>query len=1225
MAENKKDSFTFSDKIKNSKPAFNPFSKRISSKIGNNGKPKKTLFERTRRDAPFFVAAAAALLMLPFLYKYSGSVEDGTIITPGADSVFEPERSGFDPSLEDPSAQIAQLSVRDPLSLIKGWGEPEEAPSVGSFDRDGMDDTYTPPARSYRPQNNYRQQAPAQTRASFNRQAPAPTKVNKLGSSGLNFRGGGGGFGRFGGANLKTAAKTSSAPAPKQGVKPVSLQPLRAAGNPSRSYFGQGSAAQARASRDAMGKANALQALSDAMYDPLKANHTPFGGLGSGDAFGMGGAGKWDPHSEYKGITPWWWDLMKKRDQMEWELWFNLKKKALESLVDMGLKFADGFLSCLMTATDDWSMGSMFGYKAGSGDEPECGNLTAADWDTETYGAFNEANCYRWALQSGRSHEEADDMWDGGNYKTESRGFFGARAECLTGMSWGMGNKFGDPNLREVNNCARFNPGLWNYSAEFTGKAARNSWEKYFYIVARNYVPNLNKDGYDKKAYLLCNHTDKGATTFGGKISSGVGITSFDGKDTPAEDGVDARYSGQYRNKISDRNKWSKAAKKNNKPGNLYRDYANVGVTQEELDSSCVIYVEKTKHGIFNYLDFLREMTKEGGRLYQLAEAQKEKVCGEELKDNPKDCARALFDKLDLYFIASVAMKQKMASGQDGLPQMPMMYSDFENTYLTFKRVRGDRDITDEYWVDPTTEKEMTNESVNNRKLRLDTRTKRKENKIVIGARCFFRKEVSLTCEENTNKAHLSYLVPSAQGDIKVQAEYTSYDGVSSEDGKSHTARASSHSQTVTPDKDGNLVFRNINLVAGSQVGYSRANGDSGDVSSSDDGLPPGMITWRAYRGGEIVATATCDYNNGGSEIPVVQPDPTPTCEDGQTEELIVKVGGQDCPYVRTCKNKAWEKAVPKDPNCGKTTDGDGVVTVVGFRGNISGILGDDPLDVNPRLNEGSDDTACKISEIGKRKLMAIDNDISRFLKLAQKTFNEANEGNNVVLNYQEEDITVANLLDAMSIVGGNIPLNAVCMLGKTIGANSIDGEGNNMFGSFAAFMGPDSSFFPTFKIKKEGQVIKDGRFLGCIDGLGTRNKAFHYGHYNWNHKRLGDQAAQRDRDPFEGVLARGPWKNFPLKPIADAVGFERNTQWDASEGAISSDDSMDRQNRKKYHDAYKNVFQSDGSCGLTGAMSYEGVKEYVQTLCQNSADIKPSNGSSLNRNFRYKADNRAY
>ena len=128
MAENKKDAFTFSDKIKNSKPAFNPFSKRASSKIGNNGKPKKTLFERTRRDAPFFIAALAALLVLPFLYKYSGNIGDGEpVLTPGmSDTVFDPERFDFSPSEEDSSGQISQLVGRDPLSLIKGWGSSSE-------------------------------------------------------------------------------------------------------------------------------------------------------------------------------------------------------------------------------------------------------------------------------------------------------------------------------------------------------------------------------------------------------------------------------------------------------------------------------------------------------------------------------------------------------------------------------------------------------------------------------------------------------------------------------------------------------------------------------------------------------------------------------------------------------------------------------------------------------------------------------------------------------------------------------------------------------------------------------------------------------------------------------------------------------------------------------------------------------------------------------------------
>ena len=56
-----KDSFTFSDKIKNSKPmGSKSFANRVSSKIGSDGKPRQTLFERTRRDAPFFIAASSA-------------------------------------------------------------------------------------------------------------------------------------------------------------------------------------------------------------------------------------------------------------------------------------------------------------------------------------------------------------------------------------------------------------------------------------------------------------------------------------------------------------------------------------------------------------------------------------------------------------------------------------------------------------------------------------------------------------------------------------------------------------------------------------------------------------------------------------------------------------------------------------------------------------------------------------------------------------------------------------------------------------------------------------------------------------------------------------------------------------------------------------------------------------------------------------------------------------
>ena len=115
--EKKKESFTFSDKIKNSKPiASKSFANRISSKIGSDGKPKKTLFERTKRDAPFFIAALVALLLLPFLYKYSGQVNEEPMVTPGSEeSIFDPERYGFDTVTGDPEGQVALFSGRDPL------------------------------------------------------------------------------------------------------------------------------------------------------------------------------------------------------------------------------------------------------------------------------------------------------------------------------------------------------------------------------------------------------------------------------------------------------------------------------------------------------------------------------------------------------------------------------------------------------------------------------------------------------------------------------------------------------------------------------------------------------------------------------------------------------------------------------------------------------------------------------------------------------------------------------------------------------------------------------------------------------------------------------------------------------------------------------------------------------------------------------------------------------
>ena len=458
--EKKKDSFTFSDKIKNSKqPGSKSFANRISSKVGSDGKPKRTLFERTKRDAPFIIAALIALLLLPFLYKYSGQVSEEQIVAPSVeDSAFDPERYGFDTVGGDPEGQIAQLAGRDPLSLIKGFGgveEPESYDSMASFDRSGLEDrSYSDTTEETNTTNIYKRNAPAQTRASFKR---AATKIGKLSSAGLTGRGGGKlGVGMWGGG-LKSAAKRVKAETPKSSPKPVSLQPLTAAGKPSRSYFGQGAAEQARRSKDAMSKANAIQALADAQFKPIEPGK--IGGIAGGDLGGPGGGnGNLERNFAFNGKEPWWWDMMKRRSQMEWEKKFNHKWGWIDFGVKLAQNFLDPFLSCLMTGTDDWSMGNMFGAVAGSGDEDECAGLNEKKWKVQHPGVpFGKDECrefYKYKVEEG-----IKDPWAGGNVAGANMGFVTQRIDCLSnGLGAKLATKwFGKENgsITEADDCAR--------------------------------------------------------------------------------------------------------------------------------------------------------------------------------------------------------------------------------------------------------------------------------------------------------------------------------------------------------------------------------------------------------------------------------------------------------------------------------------------------------------------------------------------------------------------------------------------------------------------------------------------------------------------------------------------------------------------------------------------------------------------------------------------------
>lgn len=511
-----KDSFTFSDKIKNSKPAGSKsFANRISSKIGSDGKPKKTLFERTKRDAPFFIAAIVALLLLPFLYKYSGSVdEDPAMVTPGyEDAIMNPDRSGFDSLAGDPEGQISQLSGRDSMDLIVGFGpkkEDSENLSINnSFQRSGFeDDEYDSSRNSSREYNEknvykYKKQAAPATKAAFQK-----TNINPLRGAGLNSRGGGKlGVGMWGGG-LKQAANKVKAEGPRTSPKPVSLQPLQAAGKPSRSYFGQGAAAEARRSKDAMSKANAAQALRDAQMKPIEPGK--IGGIGGGDFGGPGGGnGNLDRKFAFNGKEPWWWDMMKQRSQMEWEKKFNYKWGWIDFATGLAQKLADGLLSCLITGTDDWSMGKMFGAAAGAGNGAECCGMDEEKFKGAAPGVeFAPKACKGWVT----AHPELKcaTKWVDAKKNSVTLGPISQRLDCLSNGLFSARNKrkAAEGIVEEAKDCLSFYQD-GNYTATVAG-----DYTVYSYVVGvteddwNEYSTKTSDD--DRQNYLTVKYFQKG-------------------------------------------------------------------------------------------------------------------------------------------------------------------------------------------------------------------------------------------------------------------------------------------------------------------------------------------------------------------------------------------------------------------------------------------------------------------------------------------------------------------------------------------------------------------------------------------------------------------------------------------------------------------------------------------------------------------------------------------
>lgn len=1222
--EGKKDSFTFSDKIKNSKPAASKsFANRISSKIGSDGKPKKTLFERTKRDAPFFIAAIAALLLLPFLYKYSGSAgEEPSMVTPGLEGTeFDPTRSGFDTLTGDPENQIAQLSGRDSLSLIKGFGgEPAETsddlPYRSDLERSGFDDDYGSSSNrtSERNETNitrYRKQAAPATRAAFKK-----TNINPLRSAGLTSRGGGKlGVGMWGGG-LKQAANKVQADAPKSSPKPVSLQPLQAVGKPSRSYFGQGAAAEARRSKDAMSKANAVQALRDAQMRAIEPGK--IGGILSGEMGGPGGGnGKLERNFAFNGKEPWWWDMMKQRSQMEWEKKFNYKWGWIDWATGLAQKLADGLLSCVITGTDDWSMGKMFGAPAGVGGGAECCGMNEEKFKGAAPNVeFNPNACKGWVI----AHPEVGctTKWVEAKKNKTSLGPISQRLDCLSnGVFAARKARKASEGLAELGDCNTFYKD-GHYTASYSGK-----YSLYHYIVGvrsadwEKYVNGLDNDRYE---LLHVGYIGKGATF-----------------------SVNPEATGQLMNQkafiplfIESVAVKNKKVKNDNGTVNPTPNPAIFRGEQQiaEYDPMTGLVDKNGYTHELTYKEFLDKLSDGGLRVGNAVNQESSvlmSVKGGKRGKSWETGARCA------YPLAFVSCHDTATAGVDfgdlKTSSNPAAFLSFPNVGKSAAKAASAKDVQKMFRV-----------------------TYRVENRL------------------NANDAPKGYFVQT----IDNTQDYVPEEVLAKNGGREIAAK-----YNIAASGKGAQAVHNAMGDAGDATKSAAVTWEIRQCWNAETPWSFGRTiadgacgrTWNEKAGGVnakdlpgiVVSSATCVYGDEG-EVVSIEPEPETNCKDGETkvqqnsdgcEEQSRCQGGnwtgwtktnsdcvcgdgtvqnlpdepEGCHWQQTCRNNVWVKSMtnPNDPPCKRATPPT-PRTKVSFYTDFTK-MPDQVLSEQARSNPDSQGgtawQTCQIADMSNTTIY-MDQSTVDFLTQAINSYNgqaKETEMNAYAQQIGDNSAMVAQVVDAMRImqtVGKkDVPKDTVCAVGKAIASQSRDPQvtdRTNALGSFLAFIDEDSSFYPTNFYRKEseseGTKYRDYRFYGCAGGKvqkykGTDMSGYHYGLYNWNEEKYGDRNLNgRDREPYSKVLQEGIWKDFPLKALAiknDKLLFTRVNPERLSE---STNKTIDDVNRQQYHKDYQNLLKLGRSCGYgQETMSIADALKYIQVLCKEGAREKPKNG----------------
>lgn len=1196
--DKKKESFTFSDKIKESKQsAPKSFVNRLSSKIGSDGRPRQTLFERTKRDAPFFIAAIVALLLLPFLYKYSGQVnEDASVVTPGyEDAILNPDRSGFD-FTGDPEGQISQLAGRDSMDLIVGFGKKkdeesdesldelyrsglsDEAAAASSYSRDDMDEEVNN-TNIYK----YRKNAPRQTRAAFRR---AATKINNLKGAGLNGRGGGVNIQPWGGG-LKNAAKKVGAERPRTAPKPVSLQPLTAAGKPSRSSFGQGAAAEARRSKDAMSKHNPLQALMDAQMRPVEPHK--IGGIGGGNFGGPGGGnGNLQRAFAFNGKEPWWWDLMKTRSQMEWERHFNRKWKYIDALDDIIL----GLARCLITGNSDGDPDTFIGTGGGSVTKAPtcCGkkkNKIAGLIKQQTGLDFGKEGCNNYKTMVELAGGKCPGGWDEGHGGGEARlGFFGARWACLGGLA----GKYtaGDLALNEMSDC--YDLVNKHYQVNPSGQARK--WHTYVYIVARNYLPETSKAKLDEKAPrgYLC--TDEDFLGIGKRASSGVqanGLNKeFDGKESGDE---------RYRKTSS---------RRLNKERNLTEDMYERN--PEDINNGCVIYLQKGD--TLNWKNF---ETTTIDRFRSLLRKQ-----GLRAGEDIEVLARNAFNQLDLMFVESFSADSKLGGvwldgprNRDAV-QLPMTYWRFHDAYIRHKRT-------------------ATNEDYSTSRSNVDKRRYRVEGAdYIMGDRCWF-KMASINCEDVDGtgafptatvtfkqgyKGGQALNLAEEQKKIGVQAKYV-------------PLNANEKTRTLSQDMHNPVVGAN-----GYTLEYTFTNPLRHEGAEKEGDPLRGSIFWTLIREGEVIDTAECRINlTGDGAAPVVEQKRCPKGKD-TNEECCEEFDRMDPAHSYIWINGKCEMEVTPDPDGGQHTV---------FAPRI-GWVPNRPDDRQPVEGDGNQNTfgpgmlGGQCSEL--YGFMMDSQKATEFVNAVRDTYNEKHP--NLPIEFSRQYPMDSEFIDALNIINQINPsavvsVAAVCELGRDFVRMSKDPHAGNRtvtdmegtkqepmvyrneLGAFLAYVHEDSILYPEANIRIKGRDYCDWRFQPehmedgglCASGQGPKmGKAYQHNNYNGvKDASLGTallRAFNASRTPV--------MKRHPLAPLVEGKTIPH---------ACGNCKNLGGKNRVAEYNSYAGfaglLHEEDPSNNDKGVaceaflgnrrnakMTVAQALEYVKGVCEAGLDYKP-------------------